>query len=284
MSLGHDALYATLIGHTDDGGADDPFDAASPATTTDRWERVIAAHRAETKEAEDRAETKEAEDRAETKEAEDRADEEHKASAFPGTYVVRDKYESGVILLGDKKGAVSFPRPNAPLLIGPLGTPALSGQVLTYLEGPPEDDDPDKALSVKRLLKAMDRLRDDDPQAFLVVAARFGLIDREGNEGKGTWGDTLSWAEIADRFAVPPSTARDAVARFVERMADVAPLARAAELEHGAAASGAIDPADLPPAPWRAPEDAPFTMPSPLDVYRHKMRTKAKRDAYERGA
>ncbi len=215
----------------------------------------------------------------------DARDEEMTARGFPGTFVTRDKIEAGIVA---RDGALTLidPRPYASLLYDGAGMPVLSPQMLTYLCGP----DP-KRGAVKRLLTALQALKDRDERAYGMLCARF-------DEGH-------SYARIGADFGVCRSTAHATILRCVEALTDWLDTRAAMDLERAALEAGSLDddagdapeaPASVTPARTQGQEqglplvaappmpDEAGSAPTSLDAYWRAVERRRARDAYERGA
>ncbi len=214
-------------------------------------------------------------------------DEDLTARGFPGTFVTRDKIEAGIVA---RDGALTMidPRPYASLLYDGAGMPVLSAQMLTYLCGP----DP-KRGAVKRLITALQALKDRDERAYGMLCARF-------DEGH-------SYARIGADFGVCRSTAHTTILRCVEALTDWLDTRAAMDLEQAALEAGSLDDdaGDAPearaaviPAPTQGQEQEPAlplvaaplapgeaeSAPASLDAYWRAVERRRARDAYERGA
>jgi len=212
-------------------------------------------------------------------------DEDLTARGFPGTFVTRDKIEAGIVA---RDGALTMidPRPYASLLYDGAGMPVLSTQMLTYLAGP----DPQRG-AVKRLITALQALKDRDERAYGMLCARF-------DEGH-------SYARIGADFGVCRSTAHTTILRCVEALTDWLDTRAAMDLEQAALEAGSLDddagdapeaPAAVDPAPTQGQEQAlPLVAaslmpdeagraPTSLDAYWRAVERRRARDAYERGA
>ncbi len=224
----------------------------------------------------------------------DARDEEMTARGFPGTFVQRDKIEPAIIT---RDGALTMvdPRPYASLLFDSAGAPTMAPQMVTYLCGP----DPTRG-TVKRLIAALEALKDRDERGYGMLVARF-------DEGK-------SYRRIAADYGVCHSTAHATILRCVEQLTDWLDAQAATDLEQAALTSGALDADDedggveaaamaeeTPPvavAHARAEEQAPTVvvaastvsvdagerLPTPIDEYWRAVERRRARDAYERGA
>jgi len=212
-------------------------------------------------------------------------DEDLTARGFPGTFVTRDKIEAGIVA---RDGALTMidPRPYASLLYDGAGMPVLSTQMLTYLAGP----DPQRG-AVKRLITALQALKDRDERAYGMLCARF-------DEGH-------SYARIGADFGVCRSTAHTTILRCVEALTDWLDTRAAMDLEQGALEAGSLDD-DAGDAPEARASDIPVrtqgqeqglplvaapptpdeagASPAWLDAYWRAVERRRARDAYERGA
>jgi len=213
-------------------------------------------------------------------------DEDLTARGFPGTFVTRDKIEAGIVA---RDGALTMidPRPYASLLYDGAGMPVLSPQMLTYLAGP----DPQRG-AVKRLITALQALKDRDERAYGMLCARF-------DEGH-------SYARIGVDFGVCRSTAHATILRCVEALTDWLDTRAAMDLEQAALEAGSLDDdaehlapearAAVIPAPTQGQEqalplvdaspapDKAGSAPTSLDAYWRAVERRRVRDAYERGA
>jgi len=212
-------------------------------------------------------------------------DEDLTARGFPGTFVTRDKIEAGLVT---RDGALTMidPRPYASLLYDGAGMPLLSTQMLTYLAGP----DPQRG-AVKRLITALQALKERDERAYGMLCARF-------DEGH-------SYARIGADFGVCRSTAHTTILRCVEALTDWLDARAAMELERAALEAGSLDDdagasgasaAPVIPAPTQGQEqglplgaappmpDEAGRAPTSLDAYWRAVERRRARDAYERGA
>jgi len=208
----------------------------------------------------------------------DARDEEMTARGFPGTFVTRDKIESGLIAR-DGVPTMIDPRPYASLLYDSAGMPTMSPQMVTYLCGP----DP-KRGAVKRLITALQALKDRDERAYGMLCARF-------DEGR-------SYARIGADFGVHGSTAHATILRCVEALTDWLGAQAATDLERSALEAGSLDDdaGAVPKAgadqdrdegrtlPPRTASPAPEATPTPLDAYWRAVDRRRARDAYVRGA
>lgn len=225
-------------------------------------------------------------------------DEEATNRAFPGTFVTRDKVEPAIVAR-DGGLVMIDPRPYASLLFDSAGAPIMAPQMLTFLAGP----DP-KRGTVKRLITALESLKDRDERGYGMLVARYD--------------DGHSYRRIGTDYGVCHATAHATILRCVEQLTDWVSAAEATELEQAALTTGSLDgddedgdedgAADLaeetPPAAVahaRAEEQSPAVVvaasttstarvdageraPAPLDAYWRAVERRRARDAYERGA
>jgi len=205
--------------------------------------------------------------------------EEDKGST--GTFVQRDKIDSGFVEEGAHKGQMIDPRPYADLLYDMAGSPRMAPQMLTFLAGPEP-----RPKRLKMLIKALLAFKEDDEKGFAMVMSRF-------EHGR-------SYRNIGEEFGVSKDTARHAVLACVEHITDRVDRQWAAELEHAAYEAGSLDDDEgmtyqdaarlgLVVAPTPTPkmlplEDQPFTRLTPIESYWRIVKKRAAHAAYERGA
>jgi len=240
MSKGHDASDAVLV----EGDVTDAADRGNGATAPDRWGRVIDAYGAEIAEERTTASlgpheppplgpaatpTNSVQPDVDTKGRDHYSDtdaqQEDKGSI--GTFILRDKIESGFVDEGVHKGLMIDPRPYADLLYDMAGSPRMAPAMLTYLAGPER-----KPKRVRQLIKALDAFRERDEKGFALVMARFDE-DRPATE--------RTYAHLAAEFGMSKTACYNCVIDFVTTCTDWADSQWAGELERSAQAAGSLD-------------------------------------------